>query len=125
MNAAIEIDGLRKRFGPVQALDGMTFTVQPGHVRLTALPPNLCAPVEVARGKCAMIWSATITEIPIVISACRRSWPWFQRRSVCWVTSPTTAMQPAATSIGSTHSQVLTSAEITVNPLPVMACWIS
>ncbi len=32
MNASIEIDGLRKRFGPVQALDGMTFTVRPGHV---------------------------------------------------------------------------------------------
>jgi ABC-2 type transport system ATP-binding protein len=32
MNATIEIDGLRKRFGPVQALDGMTFTVQPSHV---------------------------------------------------------------------------------------------
>jgi ABC-2 type transport system ATP-binding protein len=32
MNSAIEIDGLRKRFGPTQALDGMTFTVQPGHV---------------------------------------------------------------------------------------------
>jgi ABC-2 type transport system ATP-binding protein len=32
MNASIEIDGLRKRFGPVQALDGMTFTVQPGQV---------------------------------------------------------------------------------------------
>jgi ABC-2 type transport system ATP-binding protein len=32
MNATIEIDGLRKRFGPVQALDGMTFTVQPGQV---------------------------------------------------------------------------------------------
>jgi len=32
MNATIEIDGLRKRFGPVQALDGMTFTVGPGHV---------------------------------------------------------------------------------------------
>jgi len=32
MNATIEIDGLRKRFGPVQALDGMTFTVQPGRV---------------------------------------------------------------------------------------------
>jgi ABC-2 type transport system ATP-binding protein len=32
MNAIIEIDGLRKRFGPVQALDGMTFTVGPGHV---------------------------------------------------------------------------------------------
>ena len=32
MNASIEIDGLRKRFGPVQALDGMTFTVGPGQV---------------------------------------------------------------------------------------------
>ena len=32
MNPTIEIDGLRKRFGPVQALDGMTFTVHPGQV---------------------------------------------------------------------------------------------
>jgi ABC-2 type transport system ATP-binding protein len=32
MNASIEIDGLRKRFGAVQALDGMTFTVHPGQV---------------------------------------------------------------------------------------------
>jgi ABC-2 type transport system ATP-binding protein len=32
MTATIEIDGLRKRFGSTQALDGMTFTVQPGHV---------------------------------------------------------------------------------------------
>jgi ABC-2 type transport system ATP-binding protein len=32
MNASIEIDGLRKRFGSTQALAGMTFTVQPGHV---------------------------------------------------------------------------------------------
>ena len=32
MNATIEIDGLRKRFGPTQALDGMTFTVGPGQV---------------------------------------------------------------------------------------------
>ncbi len=32
MNATIEIDGLHKRFGPAQALDGMTFTVHPGHV---------------------------------------------------------------------------------------------
>jgi ABC-2 type transport system ATP-binding protein len=34
--ATIEVDGLRKRFGPVrnrvQALDGMTFTVRPGQV---------------------------------------------------------------------------------------------
>jgi ABC-2 type transport system ATP-binding protein len=32
MNPSIEIDGLRKRFGPVRALDGMTFTVGPGQV---------------------------------------------------------------------------------------------
>jgi ABC-2 type transport system ATP-binding protein len=32
MNATIEIDGLRKRFGSTQALDGMTFTVEPGQV---------------------------------------------------------------------------------------------
>jgi ABC-2 type transport system ATP-binding protein len=31
-NATIEVSGLRKRFGPVQALDGMSFTVQPGQV---------------------------------------------------------------------------------------------
>ena len=32
MEATIEVNGLRKRFGPVMALDGMTFTVQPGQV---------------------------------------------------------------------------------------------
>jgi ABC-2 type transport system ATP-binding protein len=32
MDATIEIDGLRKRFGPTQALNGMTFTVYPGQV---------------------------------------------------------------------------------------------
>jgi ABC-2 type transport system ATP-binding protein len=32
MTPAIEIDGLRKRFGSTQALDGMTFTVHPGQV---------------------------------------------------------------------------------------------
>ena len=32
MNATIEIDGLRKRFGSTQALDGMTFMVGPGQV---------------------------------------------------------------------------------------------
>ncbi len=30
--ATIEVNGLRKRFGPVLALDGMTFTVPPGQV---------------------------------------------------------------------------------------------
>ena len=32
MDATIEVIGLRKRFGPTQALDGMSFTVKPGQV---------------------------------------------------------------------------------------------
>src|ERR1700757_5203123 len=32
IDATIEVTGLRKRFGPAVALDGMTFTVQPGLV---------------------------------------------------------------------------------------------
>jgi ABC-2 type transport system ATP-binding protein len=32
MQATIEVSGLRKRFGPTQALDGMSFTVEPGRV---------------------------------------------------------------------------------------------
>jgi ABC-2 type transport system ATP-binding protein len=32
MEATIEVSGLRKRFGPTVALDGMTFTVLPGQV---------------------------------------------------------------------------------------------
>ncbi|WP_027942283.1 ATP-binding cassette domain-containing protein [Amycolatopsis taiwanensis] len=32
MEATIEVAGLRKRFGPALALNGMTFTVRPGHV---------------------------------------------------------------------------------------------
>jgi ABC-2 type transport system ATP-binding protein len=31
-NTAIEVSGLRKRFGPTVALDGMTFTVSPGQI---------------------------------------------------------------------------------------------
>src|ERR1700727_704696 len=31
-NVSIEVDRLRKRFGPAVALDGMTFTVAPGQV---------------------------------------------------------------------------------------------
>ena len=32
LDATIEVNGLRKRFGPTVALDGMTFTVRPGQV---------------------------------------------------------------------------------------------
>jgi ABC-type uncharacterized transport system ATPase subunit len=44
MNATIEIDGLRKRFGPVQALDGMTFTVGLGHVTGFVITRTAAAP---------------------------------------------------------------------------------
>ena len=49
MEAIIEVKGLRKRFGPVLALDGMTFTVRPGrpgaqpHRQLRV--PDLAQPV--------------------------------------------------------------------------------
>src|SRR3954470_22066675 len=32
MGMSIEVTGLRKRFGPTTALDGMTFTVAPGRI---------------------------------------------------------------------------------------------
>src|SRR5215468_1842275 len=32
MQAAIEVQGVRKRFGPTLALDGMSFVVEPGQV---------------------------------------------------------------------------------------------
>ena len=32
MEATIEVTGLRKRFGPAVALDGLSFTVLPGQV---------------------------------------------------------------------------------------------
>ena len=32
MEASIEVDGVRKRFGPTLALDGLSFTVEPGQV---------------------------------------------------------------------------------------------
>ena len=49
--------------------------------------------------KWASIWSAMITETAIVMSAWRRSWPWFQRRKACWISTPTPpTMRPAAIS---------------------------
>ena len=39
MEATIDVDGLRKRFGSAQALDGMSFTVPPGQVTGFVGPP--------------------------------------------------------------------------------------
>ena len=44
----------------------------------------------------ASIWSAKITESAIVISAWRRSCPWFQRRKTCWMTTPMMPMRAVA-----------------------------
>ena len=38
--------------------------------------------------KWASIWSARMIAIAIVISAWRRSWPWFQRRKTCCIVTP-------------------------------------
>ena len=89
------------------------------------MPPNFWVPSPTFRGKWAMIWSATITETAIVISAWRSSWPWFQRRNACCMTKPTTAMHGAATSSGTSHSQVFTSLDWSEKPWPVMPCCTS
>ena len=48
-----------------------------GQAMSSAMPP-----------KWASIWSARMIEIAIVISAWRRSWPWFQRRKTCCMHEP-------------------------------------
>ena len=53
--------------------------------------------------KAASIWSAKITESAIVISAWRRSWPWFQRRNTCWMTTPMIPMMAVASSSGTSQ----------------------
>ena len=73
--------------------------VQPGHVTLEAMPSL----------KWARIWSAMITEIAIVISACRSSCPWFQRRNTCCTTRPTRPIARRRDERGKTHSHVFTS----------------
>ena len=50
--------------------------------------------------KAASIWSAMITDSAIVISAWRRSWPWFQRRKICWMSTPMTPMITVARTSG-------------------------
>jgi hypothetical protein len=51
----------------------------------------------------ASIWSAKITDRAIVISAWRRSWPWFQRRKTCWMMTPMTPMIAVASRSGMTQ----------------------
>ena len=63
----------------------------------------------------ASIWSAKITDSAIVISAWRRSWPWFQRRNTCWITTPITPMIAVASSNGT----IQPSSEYVVSLSPV------
>ncbi len=48
----------------------------------------------------ASIWSAMITLSAIVISAWRRSWPWFQRRKICCSATPSRPISSVATISG-------------------------
>ena len=67
-----------------------------------------------------------ITEIAIVISAWRRSCPWFQRRNPCWTMSPSPPMRSIATAIGISHSQVVTSSLGTKPGVSAVSrCWTS
>ena len=59
--------------------------------------------------KWASAWSAMMIEIAIVISACRSSWPWFQRRKTCCITSPMTPTASDATTSGTIQSARLAS----------------
>jgi len=76
MNAAIEIDGLCKRFGSTQALDGMTFTVRPGRgpgaassiraVRWHGRPPALrIAAITVAAAAMTFAAAACSSSSPV------------------------------------------------------------
>ena len=70
---------------------------------------------------CTTTWSATITEIAIVISAWRRSWPWFQRRKSCCIASPSRPATSAAISSTTNQLSMLTCVDETVlSGLPVM-----
>ena len=51
----------------------------------------------------ASIWSAMITDSAIVISAWRRSWPWFQRRNTCCMPTPMKPMHSVARISGTTQ----------------------
>ena len=53
--------------------------------------------------KWASIWSARISDTAMVISACRRSWPWFQRRKSWCMTRPTRPLAPIARAAASHH----------------------
>jgi ABC-2 type transport system ATP-binding protein len=44
--ATITVSGLRKRFGTTQALDGMSFTVQPGQITGFVGPNGAGKPVS-------------------------------------------------------------------------------
>jgi ABC-type sugar transport system ATPase subunit len=65
MNATIEIDGLRKRFGSVQALDGMTLTVGPGQVTGFVGPngPGKSTTMRVVVGRGKVIADTSVADL--------------------------------------------------------------
>jgi hypothetical protein len=68
----------------------------------------------------------------IVISAWRRSWPWFQRRKTCCMATPMTPMISVASTSGMNHEKTLYSASdapLSESPRPLsdvnQRVWIS
>ena len=76
--------------------------------------------------KWASIWSARMIAIAIVISACRRSWPWFQRRKICCIASPRAPISRVATIVGTIQWVRLTWLLVSPKapPSPTMCRWI-
>ena len=60
----------------------------------------------------ASIWSAMITLSAIVISAWRRSCPWFQRRKICWSATPRNPIASVATTSGTSQPIIPYSASV-------------
>jgi len=71
-DVTIEVDGLRKRFGPTVALGGMTFTVAPGQddeIYLVVVEGDLVLQEAVDRGASRAptgSWAALIVRRPAV-----------------------------------------------------------
>ena len=69
----------------------------------------------------------------IVISAWRRSWPWFQRRKICCMATPMTPMISVASTSGMNQAKTLYSASdlpLSESPRPELSTmyqrvWIS
>ena len=100
---------IRYRPSPISSAAPSTITprknpkrTSPGSVMLVGHDEGVAMSFEMPP-KPASIWSAMITLSAIVISAWRRSCPWFQRRKTCWSATPITPISSVATTSGTSQ----------------------